>query len=61
MLHILDGPQHLGPDVFAAFDALEVTPGSDACFRLKPSLECFGKGTAVCAGVGNKKSLANGA
>jgi hypothetical protein len=42
-----DGPKHLRPDIFAAFDALQVAPGPDACFLPKPSFECFGKHAAI--------------
>jgi hypothetical protein len=46
MLHVLDGPKHLRPDIFAAFDALQVAPGPDAFFG-KPTFEFLGKRAAV--------------
>ena len=55
MLGVLDGPQHLRPDV-ACFHALQVAPGPDALV-LQPTLERLGEVTAVGTRVGDEDRI----
>jgi len=49
MLGVLDGPEHLRPDV-AGFHALQVAPGPNTLV-LEPALQRLGEVTAVRARV----------